>query len=110
MDIKNNVAIGNGRVKEAYKDIRQEKAAVSQNKAAERKESDAASLKLSAQALDNLERAAGEAAELGSTPIHEAQADEMIRKSNKRILAQADDAVLAQANQTAETVAGLLAS
>lgn len=38
------------------------------------------------------------------------RADEMISASNRRILEQADDALLAQANQIAETVAGLLAS
>lgn len=110
MDIKNSVTIGNGRVKETYTERRTEKRAAQQNTAVEQRESDAASLKLSAQALDNLEKAVRAASESGSTPISEARADEMISASNRRILEQADDALLVQANQIAETVAGLLAS
>lgn len=109
MDIKNNVAIGNGRVKETYADRKQEKT-VPQQSMAEPQESDAASLKLSAQALDNLDKAVRAASESGSTSISAERADEMISASNRRILEQADDALLAQANQIAETVAGLLAS
>lgn len=109
MDIKNNVAIGNGRVKETYADRKQEKT-VPQQSMAEPQESDAASLKLSAQALDNLDKAVRAASESGSTSISAERADEMISASNRRILEQADDALLAQANQIAETMAGLLAS
>ena len=64
--------------------------------------SDAASLQIKSKtgevpdaALENINAASSLAADV-------AKAEEMIREANRRILAQSDDSVLAQANQTSD--------
>lgn len=70
--------------------------------------SDAASLQIQAKTgdisdsvLENINAAASAAADV-------TKADEMIREANRRILENADDSMLAQANQTTAVVSNLL--
>ena len=67
--------------------------------------SDAASLqiksKTSESALENVNAASSAVGDV-------AKAEEMIREANRRILAKSDDSVLAQANQSTDSVSKLL--
>lgn len=113
MDIRSNLMYGNVAVNEAYT-AKANAAAAKESKLATGKKlsalsSDAASLQIKAKTsdvpdaavLENINAASSLAADV-------AKAEEMIREANRRILAQSDDSVLAQANQTSDSVTKLL--
>ena len=113
MDIRSNLMYGNVAVNEAYTAKASAAAAAKESKLATGKKlsalsSDAASLQIKSKtgevadaALENINAASSLAADV-------AKAEEMIREANRRILAQSDDSVLAQANQTSDAVTKLL--
>lgn len=112
MQIKSNLAYDVMRrtkeANEAYavKAAKENKLATGQKMA--ETSSDAASLQIQSKAsditdavLENINAASSAAADV-------TKADEMIREANRRILENADDSVLAQANQTTAVVSNLL--
>ena len=112
MDIRSNLMYGNAAVNEAYT-AKANAAASKESRLATGKKlsalsSDAASLQIKSKtgevpdaALENINAASSLAADV-------AKAEEMIREANRRILAQSDDSVLAQANQSSDAVTKLL--
>lgn len=112
MDIKSNLAYGALR--------RANEANVANAKAKENKlatgqkmsetSSDAVSLQIQSKAGDVSESALENINAASSAAADVAKADEMIREANRRILENADDSVLAQANQTTAVVSNLLDS
>lgn len=109
MDIKSSL-IYNGKVANDSYAAKANTAVSKENKLATGQKvaessSDAASLqiksKASESALENVNAAS-------STVSDVAKAEEMIREANRRILAKSDDSVLAQSNQSTETVTKLL--
>ena len=112
MDIRSNLMYGNAAVNEAYT-AKANAAASKESRLATGKKlsalsSDAASLQIKSKtgevpdaALENINAASSLAADV-------AKAEEMIREANRRILAQSDDSVLAQANDLPQQVLQLL--
>ncbi len=70
--------------------------------------SDAVSLQIQSRTGDVAEAALENINAASSAAADVTKADEMIREANRRILENADDSVLAQANQTTAVVSNLL--
>lgn len=110
MDIKSNLAYGALR---RANEANVAKASAKENKLATGQKmseasSDAVSLQIKSKASD-VSDAALENINAASSAVEDvAKADEMIREANRRILQNADDSVLAQANQTTAVVSNLL--
>lgn len=113
MDIKTNLAYGAFRkANEAYA-AKESASAAKENKLATGKKlaeqsSDAVSLQIKSKTSDVSESALENINAASSAAQDVAKADEMIREANRRILENADDSVLAQANQTTAVVSNLL--
>ena len=110
MDIKNHVKIDTKTTNELYAaklQAKGDKLATGQ-KIADKDNNDAVSLKLTVKPGDTQEAALENILAASSSITDVSKAEEMIREANKRILEQADDAVLAQANQTVEVTSELL--
>lgn len=111
MNIKGNLAygaLGANKAEEAYAAMasgKEKKLATGQKMSDN--SADAVSLQIKSKgnitesALENINAASSLAADV-------AKAEEMIREANRRILENADDSVLAQANQTTAVVTNLL--
>lgn len=110
MNIKDSITIGSKAANEVYtaKSRAKENQLATGQKAAEQISEDAVALSISAKAGGTGEAALENANAAASAVTDVFKAEEMIREANKRILEQADDAVLAQANQTAIVTTELL--
>ncbi|MDE7274834.1 MAG: hypothetical protein K2N95_17625 [Lachnospiraceae bacterium] len=110
MDIKSSLMYGSKAVNEAY--TAKSNAAAKESRLASGKKlsataEDAASLQIKSKAGET--ESAIENINAASSAVEDiAKAEEMIREANRRILAQSDDSVLAQANQTTDAVTKLL--
>lgn len=105
MEIRSNFMYGNKAVNESY--------AAKANKLATGKKmpessSDAASLQIKTKTNEVSESAIENVNSAASSVEDVAKAEAMIREANRRILEQSDDSVLAQANQSTDTVTKLL--
>ncbi|MCX4295991.1 MAG: hypothetical protein OSJ73_03055 [Lachnospiraceae bacterium] len=105
MEIRSNFTYGNKAVNESYTAKANK---LGTGKKMSETSSDAASLQIktktnevSESAIENINAAASSAADV-------AKAEAMIHEANRRILEQSDDSVLAQANQSTDTVTKLL--
>ncbi len=112
MEIKNNIAVGAKTANELFAtklkaNEKEEKLTIGQ-KLAEEEKDDAVALSLSSKATDASEFALENFNSAASTITDISKAEEMIRESNRRILDQASDAVLTQANQTVPVTSELL--
>lgn len=105
MEIRSNFMYGNKAVNESY--------IAKANKLATGKKmpessSDAASLQIKTKTNEVSESAIENVNSAASSVEDVAKAEAMIREANRRILEQSDDSVLAQANQSTDTVTKLL--
>jgi len=105
MEIRSNFMYGNKTVNESY--------TAKANKLATGKKmpessSDAASLQIKTKTNEVSESAIENVNSAASSVEDVAKAEAMIREANRRILEQSDDSVLAQANQSTDTVTKLL--
>lgn len=110
MEIKNNIAIGAKTANELYAakaKEKEEKLAVGRKLSGQAND-DAVALSITAKPADVSEAALENANSAASAITDIAKAEEMIREANRRILDQAGDAVLAQANQTVPATSELL--
>ena len=111
MDIKNNTTISSAASKEIYTArtmAKEETLATGQKIKAEQEDNDAVALKITAQPGEPSEIAWENILSASSSITDVSKAEEMVREANRRILENADDAVLAQASQTAQITAELL--
>ena len=110
MDIKNHVKIDTKTTNELYAaklQAKDDKLTTGQ-KIKEQENNDAVSLKITVKAGDTPEAALENILAASSSISDVSKAEEMIREANKRILEQAGDSVLTQANQTVEVTSELL--
>lgn len=111
MDVKNNTTISSSAAKELYTvktAAKEEKIVTGKKLAPDNEKNDAVALKVTLQSGEPSEIAWENILSASSNITDVSKAEEMVREANKRILASADDAVLAQAGQTAEVTAELL--
>lgn len=110
MDIKNHVKIDTKTTNELYAakyNAKDDKLTTGQ-KIAEQPDNSAVSLKITAKSGETSEIAMENFLSASSSITDVSKAEEMIREANRRILEQADDSVLSQANQTVEVTSELL--
>lgn len=110
MDIKNHVKIDTKTTNELYAakyNAKDDKLTTGQ-KISEQPDNSAVSLKITAKSGEASEIAMENILSASSSITDVSKAEEMIREANRRILEQADDSVLSQANQTVEVTSELL--
>lgn len=105
MEIRSNFTYGNKAVNESYS-AKANKLAT--GKKMSESSSDAASLQIKTKTNEVSESAIENVNSAASSVEDVAKAEAMIREANRRILEQSDDSVLAQANQSTDTVTKLL--
>lgn len=113
MDIKSNLAYGAIRKTNEANEAYAAKTAAKESRLATGKKmtaasSDAVSLQIQSKATDITDSVLENINAASSAAADVTKADEMIREANRRILENADDSVLAQANQTTAVVSNLL--
>lgn len=112
MEIKNNIAVGAKKTNELYaakaRAAEKEGKLALGRKVAEEEKDDAVALRISARPVDVSETALENANSAASAITDIAKAEEMIREANRRILDNAGDSVLSQANQTVPVTSELL--
>lgn len=110
MDIKNHVKIDTNTTNELHAAKLQAKDGrlATGQKITDTENNDAVSLKITVKPGDTAEAALENIMAASSSITDVAKAEEMIREANRRILEQAGDSVLTQANQTVEVTSELL--